>query len=197
MKIWIRSGLLGACLIAAITVGCNTTKTVKAAVKPEKERKAAPEFALKDADGRTAKLSDYKGKVVLLNFWATWCGPCKTEIPWFIDFEQQYKDQGFAVLGVSMDDDGWQVVKPYIDARKINYRVLLGDDAVSTLYGGVESLPTTFLIDRGGRVARVHIGLVPKSEYENDIHQLLDNAGGIQQERSGADAPAVSGGAGQ
>jgi len=123
--------------------------------------------------GQTVKLADYKGKVVLLNFWATWCGPCKIEIPWFIEFEQTHKDKGFAVLGVSMDEDGWDVVKPYLASHKINYRVLLGDDSVATLYGGVDSLPTTFILDKEGRIASIHVGLVSKGDYLNDIGVLL------------------------
>ena len=150
------------------------TATAKAAVKPEKERKTAPEFALKDSNGQTVHMSDYKGKVVLLDFWATWCGPCKIEIPWFMEFEQQLKDRGFAVLGVSMDEDGWNVVKPYIQQYKVNYRILLGNDQVGEIYGGVESLPTTFIIDRQGKIASVHIGLSGKDEFKNAITQLLD-----------------------
>ena len=119
-------------------------------------------------------MSDYKGKVVLLNFWATWCGPCKIEIPWFMDFEQNYKDKNFAVLGVSLDEDGWDAVKPYIAQKKINYRVVIGTEQVAQLYGEVDSLPTTFMIDREGRVAAVHVGLVSKSDYIHDIVQLLD-----------------------
>jgi peroxiredoxin len=143
-------------------------------VKPEGSRKPAPEFNLKDANGQTVHLSDYKGKVVLLDFWATWCGPCKIEIPWFMEFEQQLKDRGFAVVGVSMDEDGWNVVKPYIQQYKVNYRILLGNDQVGEIYGGVESLPTTFLIDRQGKIASVHIGLSGKDEFKNAINQLLD-----------------------
>lgn len=184
-----RSGLSAIIVLVLSLAACNTTRSVKAAVKAEKDRKTAPEFTLKDAEGKAVKLSDYKGKVVLLNFWATWCGPCKVEIPWFMDFEQQYKDRGFAVLGVSMDDDGWDAVKPYITARKINYRVLLGNDTVGGLYGGVDSLPTTFMIDRGGRVAAVHIGLVSKTDYLNDINHLL--ADGIVPE-TGSRAPAAT-----
>jgi cytochrome c biogenesis protein CcmG/thiol:disulfide interchange protein DsbE len=145
-------------------------------VKPEKDRKMAPEFDLKDAMGRTVKLSDYKGKIVLLNFWATWCGPCKLEIPWFIEFEQTYKDKGFAVLGVSMDEEGWEIVRPYIEKAKINYRMVIGNDSVATLYGGVDSLPTSFVIDKEGRIAAIHVGLVSKSSYQNDINQLLGSA---------------------
>ena len=184
MKSWLI-GTFAAVVLAATFSSCNSTTTVRAAVKPESARKPAPEFSLKDSGGKTVKLSDYKGKIVLLNFWATWCGPCKIEIPWFMDFEQEYKDRGFAVLGVSMDEDGWNAVKPYLETHKVNYRVLLGDDTVGGLYGGVESLPTTFIIDRDGRVAAVHIGLVSKSEYQNDIINLLEN--GKSTSGAGAD----------
>ena len=157
----------------AALVGCVGTTKAVSPVKPESQRKKAPEFTLKDSNGQLVKLSDFKGKVVVLNFWATWCGPCKIEIPWFIDFETRLKDQGFAVLGIAMDDDGWDAVKPYITAKKVNYRVMMGDDSIANLYGGVESLPTTFILDREGRIARTHVGLVSKSEYENDIQELL------------------------
>jgi peroxiredoxin len=153
--------------------GCGST-TVRAAVKSNNDRKVAPDFALKDGDGKTVHLSDYKGKVVLLDFWATWCAPCKIEIPWFMEFEQQYKDKGFAVLGVSMDEDGWTVVKPYLQQLKINYRIVLGNDKVGDAYGGVDSLPTTLLIDRQGRVAATHVGLSGgKEDFKNDIVNLL------------------------
>jgi len=154
-------------------ISCGSAPHARAAVKPAKERKKAPEFSLKDSTGKALKLSDLKGKVVLLNFWATWCGPCKIEIPWFIEFEQKYKDKGFAVLGVSMDEDGWKDVKPYVESKKINYRVVVGDDTTATLYGGVDSLPTTFIVDRDGKIAAVHVGLVSKSDYASDIEQVL------------------------
>src|ERR1039457_3735390 len=152
-------------------------RSVKAAVKPENDRKTAPEFTLKDSNGQTVHLADYKGKVVLLDFWATWCGPCKVEIPWFMEFEQQFKARGFAVLGVSMDEDGWTSVKPYIVKQKINYRILLGNDQVGDAYGGVESLPTTFVIDRDGRIAARHEGIEPsngKDELRDEINRLLE-----------------------
>lgn len=125
--------------------------------------------------GKPAHLSDFRGKVVVLNFWATWCAPCQEEIPWFISFEQQYKDRDFVVLGVSLDDDGWKVVKPYIEQKKMNYPVLLGGDTVSVLYGGIESLPTTFVIDREGRIASTHVGLVSKNTYGKEILSLLES----------------------
>jgi peroxiredoxin len=148
--------------------GINTS-----AVKSDKNRHLAPDFALKDADGKVVHLSDYRGKVVLLDFWATWCGPCKIEIPWFIDFQRKNQDKGLVVLGVSMDDDGWNVVKPFIKGLKMNYRVVIGDDKTAQLYGGVDALPTTFLIDREGRIAAVHVGLVDRKEFENGIEELL------------------------
>jgi cytochrome c biogenesis protein CcmG/thiol:disulfide interchange protein DsbE len=153
-------------------------------------RRAAPDFELKDADGRPVRLSDYRGKVVLLNFWATWCGPCTVEIPWFVEFERRHKDQGFAVLGISMDEDGWEAVRPFMSHLGINYRVLMGSDEVSRRYGGVDSLPTTFLIDREGKVAKVHVGLVSKGRYENELLELLSSAGagGNRSARPGARA---------
>ena len=160
----------GACLLA---ISCADSTPVKAAVKPVKDRRPAPDFALKDSTGKVVKLSDFKGKIVLLNFWATWCGPCRIEIPWFVEFEQKHKDKGFAVLGVAMDDEGWTVVKPYVERQKMNYRVVIGTDEVASHYGGVDSLPTSFVIDREGKIAAVHIGLVSKKNYENDLNELL------------------------
>jgi thiol-disulfide isomerase/thioredoxin len=160
--------------MAGLSAGCARPRaSAQSGPRAEKDRKPAPDFTLKDAHGQPMKLSGYKGKVVLLNFWATWCGPCKIEIPWFIEFEREYKDRGFAVLGVAMDDDGWESVKPYIEGRRVNYRVAIGSEEMATLYGGVDSLPTSFIIDREGRIADVHIGLVSKSEYRDGIVQLL------------------------
>jgi peroxiredoxin len=158
---------------AALLLAACSSDTSRPKLKPASERRDAPDFALKDENGKTVHLSDYRGKVVLLNFWATWCGPCKIEIPWFVDFERRLKGQGFAVLGVSMDEDGWQAVKPFVSEFGVNYRILLGNDSVAQLYGGIDALPTTFIIDRDGRVAATHQGLVSKSRYENDIKQLF------------------------
>ena len=165
----------GALALTCLGLACSSAPTsAKAAVKSENERKVAPDFALKDSNGATVKLSDYKGKVVLLDFWATWCGPCKIEIPWFIEFEQTYKDKGFAVLGVSMDEDGWTAVKPYLLEHKLNYRVALGNEQVGQMYGGLDALPTTFMIDRAGKIAKVHIGLeTGKDGFQNEINSLL------------------------
>jgi cytochrome c biogenesis protein CcmG/thiol:disulfide interchange protein DsbE len=142
-------------------------------IKDDSARKNAPDFELKDADGKVVHLSDYKGKVVLLDFWATWCGPCGVEIPWFTEFQRKYKDRGFTVLGVSMDDGGWKDVKPFVAAQKINYQIVLGDDKTSDRFGDVEALPTTFVIDRQGRIASVHVGLTDRKEFDDAIQKLL------------------------
>src|SRR5438552_7496165 len=169
--------LMAASLAAVLTLGgCNSSSGVRAAgsgTKADKDRKPAPEFELKDADGKTVRLSDYKGKVVLLDFWATWCGPCKIEIPWLKDFQRKYKDRGFEVIGVSMDEEGWQVVKPFVSEVGINYRIVIGDDSTAQLYGGVDALPTAFVIDREGRIAAVHVGLTSKGEIQHGIEEVL------------------------
>jgi peroxiredoxin len=167
--------LFSALALGSFLVGCSSgARTVKAAsLRPSSERKVAPDFALKDADGRTVRLSDYKGKVVLLDFWATWCGPCRMEIPWFIEMQRQNRDRGFEVLGVSMDDNGWEDVKPFLAEMGVNYRIVIGNDRTAAIYGGVESLPTTFLIDREGRIAVVHVGLASRKDIQDGVEQLL------------------------
>jgi cytochrome c biogenesis protein CcmG/thiol:disulfide interchange protein DsbE len=142
--------------------------------KDASSRKMAPDFALKDMNGKTVRLSDYRGQVVLLNFWATWCGPCKIEIPWFVEFQRTYKDRGFTVLGVSVDEDGWEAVRPFLASRQVNYPVVVSTLEVEQQYGGVEALPVSFLIDREGRIAATHVGLVTKKTYEDEIRRLLD-----------------------
>jgi peroxiredoxin len=178
LKFVISTNRRFACLVAVLALvtslcSCSASSSTKAASKSSRERKPAPEFTLTDANGSSVKLSDYRGKVVLLNFWATWCGPCTLEIPWFIEFEQEYKSRGLEVVGISMDDDGWAAVKPYVSEHKMNYRVLMGDDSVSQLYGGVDALPTSFIIDRDGNIASVHVGLAGKDEYLEEIRSLL------------------------
>ncbi len=172
------AAVLGLLLLGCWTTACSSSKPVEAgSAKPHKDRKTAPDFALKDADGKTVRLSDYRGKVVLLDFWATWCGPCKVEIPWFMEFQRKHKDRGFEVLGVAMDEEGWDAVKPFVHHLGINYRVVLGNDDITASYGGVEALPTTFLIDRQGRIAAVHVGLAARSDFENGINELLEDGG--------------------
>jgi peroxiredoxin len=182
-----------AALAGCIFVGCSQRAAAADPVKPEKDRHPAPEFTLKDAAGKTVQLAEYKGKVVLLDFFATWCGPCKIEIPWFIEMERAHKDRGFSVLGVSMDDEGWEVVKPFLQELNVNYRVVIGNDFTAQAYGGVEALPTTFLIDREGKIAAVHVGLVGRKEFENGIEKLLQAP--MPVALTSSPVPAMAGGA--
>jgi len=164
-----RPAPLGAAPLAfavmAVVAVCMLASCVK--------QRPTPDFALKDATGETVQLSDYHGKVVLLNFWATWCAPCKIEIPWFMEFQREYKDRNFAVLGVSMDEDGWDAVRPYMNEHKFNYRIVIGNDDVGKLFGEIDDLPTTFIIDRDGHVVKKHVGLISKRDYEDEIGALL------------------------
>jgi peroxiredoxin len=185
----IATALLLGCLIS----GCSTSPTVRAAnVKPDKDRHDAPDFALKDVDGKIVHLSDYRGKVVLLDFWATWCGPCKIEIPWFMEMQRKNKDRGFEVVGVAMDDEGWEVVKPFLATLAVNYRVVMGNDTTASTYGGVDALPTTFLIDRTGKIAAVHIGLTSKKEFEDGVEQLLQSPASASAARAADSAAAAA-----
>jgi peroxiredoxin len=144
----------------------------RAALQPRGQRKPAPEFALQDSSGRNVRLNDYRGKVVLLDFWATWCHGCKLEIPWFAEFSHKYGDKGVAVVGVSLDSDGWKVVAPFIKTAQVPYQIILGNDVVSKAYG-IESMPDTFLIDRQGLVAAVYNGMVDKKNVEDNLRAML------------------------
>jgi thiol-disulfide isomerase/thioredoxin len=145
--------------------------TFVAAIAAE-PRTAAPGFVLHDASGAPIKLSDYKGKVVLLDFWATWCGGCKQEIPWFIEFENTYRDRGLVSIGVAMDEEGWKTVTPWLAEHPINYQIVLWDTAIVKDYH-LTNLPVTVLIDRDGRIADSHLGVVPKDDWEKKIQELL------------------------
>jgi peroxiredoxin len=136
------------------------------------QRRTMPEFTLTDASGQPVRLSDFRGKVVLLNFWTASCRQCDGEIPWFMEFQQTYRD-GLVVLGVSLDKDGWASARPYLEERRINYRVMVGGDELVRQYGRLRSIPTTLIIDKWGRIAVTHAGFCAKSEYETDTTALL------------------------
>jgi peroxiredoxin len=160
--------------VSVLTLFCSLSLAVSAAVKDPKARSTAPDFSLPDAAGAAVKLSDFRGKVVLLNFWAASCEPCNIEIPWFNEFLKSYGERGFAVLAIAMDEGGWTVVKPYIPKNNIRYKVLLGNELTAKAYGGVQALPTSFLIDRDGKIAARHIGISGQSVLEEDIRKLLE-----------------------
>jgi peroxiredoxin len=168
----IRPTSVGIALIAVLLVLCSILSARVPAAAPDESRKAAPDFTLNDSKGAPVKLSDYKGRVVLLDFWATWCYGCGLEIPWFVDYEKKYKDSGLAVIGVSMDDDGWPVVKPFIEAKEINYAIVLGNADLAKLYK-VKNMPVTLLIDREGKIAESYFGMVDRASCEAKIQSLL------------------------
>jgi cytochrome c biogenesis protein CcmG/thiol:disulfide interchange protein DsbE len=133
----------------------------------------APDFELPSLDGRKVKLSDFRGQAVLLNFWATWCSPCKIEMPWFVDLQKQYGKDGLVVLGVAMDDTESTKIAEFAHELGVNYPVLLGTDRVSDDYGDVRALPTTFYIDRNGTIVAKAVGLLGRQEIEEDIRKAL------------------------
>ena len=138
--------------------------------------KAAPSFTLQDLNGKPVSLSDFKGKVIVLDFWATWCPPCVIEIPHFIELYEQYKDQGFAMVGISLDREGISVVKSFVRKYQINYPILMTDGQVDRVYGGITAIPTTFVIDSAGNIRQKYIGYRDKAVFEADIKALLTEA---------------------
>jgi peroxiredoxin len=165
--------ILGAIGVAAFTFFAFAEKSL--GITPANSRKSATDFTLQDATGAPIRLSDYKGKIVLLDFWATWCHGCGTEILWYMEFQNKYKDRGLSVIGISMDDDGWKSVKPFITEHKVNYTVLIGNENLAKQYA-VEQMPVTLLIDQDGRIAESHTGVVDRNAFEADIRTLLDEA---------------------
>jgi peroxiredoxin len=147
---------------------------------PDLRGKRAPEFSLRSVDGKKVSLSDYKGKAVLINFWATWCAPCKIEMPWLVSLRNQYAPQGFEILGVNADDAGTPRTKlvKFGQEQGLNYPLLVGDDAMSRKYGGVEFLPTSYFVGRDGKIVAETAGLVSKSEVEASIKKALAAGGG-------------------
>jgi cytochrome c biogenesis protein CcmG/thiol:disulfide interchange protein DsbE len=156
--------------------------TASDSAAPNSDDAALQTLPLVDLDGKPVTLADYKGKVVLVNFWATWCEPCKIETPWLIDFQQKYASRGLVILGVAMDEEGSKIVTPYIASQTfdvngqkepINYRILLGDDDIADKFGGVEGYPTSMLFTRDGQKVKTLIGLEDYGEIDKDIQGLL------------------------
>jgi peroxiredoxin len=162
-SVFARIALVAACFALPAKVPADLTVA--------SSRKAAPDFTLTDSKGTPVKLSDYKGRVILLDFWATWCGGCKVEIPWYMEF-RKYKGSGLSAIGVSLDEDGWKSVKPFLKRKAINYPIVVGDDGLAKLYS-VEQMPVTLLIDRDGKIADAHAGMVDKDAFEGEIQALL------------------------
>lgn len=132
----------------------------------------APDFSLTSTNGESIKLSDYQGKVVILDFWATWCPPCRKGIPDLVEIQNEFKDD-VIVIGVSLDDDTKSEVVPFMKEYGINYPVVYGDNKVVTDFGSINAIPTSFIINKKGEIVEKHVGLVPKSTYVNRIKQIL------------------------
>jgi peroxiredoxin len=176
------AGFIIAFVWVCITPALFGQQDVHAALTPAANRKPAPAFQLVTQDGTKMQISDYRGKVVLLNFWATDCGGCVLEIPSFIELQREYKDKGFAAVGVSMDisyeslkdaAEAWGRVRPFMAKHGVNYTILMGDDAVSKAYA-LDTFPATYLIDKSGRIAASYVGiLVDKENVAKNIRSLL------------------------
>ncbi len=161
-----------ACMANAIALTSSSLQTI---ANPALGAQKAPAWRLRNLDGRFVQLSDLKGKVVLLNFWATWCGPCRREIPDLIALQAKYAAQGLVVVGVSIDTTGAATVKAFAQKMKINYPMLMGDDETVAAYGNFQIIPTTFFIDRAGRIAGRQEGGADQATFEAAVKPLLGN----------------------
>jgi len=136
----------------------------------------APDFSLVNQSGEKIQLSDYRGDVVILDFWATWCPPCKAEIPDFVDLHEKYKDEGLTIIGVSLDQTGWSDVRPFLKNYNVEYPVVLGTRELVEKYGNIRSIPTTFVIDPDGKIQKKYVGYKPGSVFEDDYMAMREGS---------------------
>ncbi len=158
--------------VAVILFGLLSAPVASAQVAGESSDGVAPDFTLETMDGEPLRLSDLQGRIVVLNFWATWCPPCRYEIPYFIEMQDEYADD-VVFVGVSIDEGGWDDVRPFAEEYGINYPLLLDDGVVSEEYGGAYVLPTTFVLDREGRIEVFAPGMVREAELRQVIEMMI------------------------
>lgn len=161
------------CLIAALSLFSQAAAAQLPVIRFVRNPDPAPDFKVKDIDGNDLSVEAYKGKVVLLNFWATWCGPCRAEIPSLIELQSKYKDR-LQIIGMDVDDEDENTVRDVVKNEVINYPVALTTLQVRLAYGGISALPTVFVIDTEGRVVQKHVGLFNPELYEIEVRALLD-----------------------
>jgi peroxiredoxin len=137
------------------------------------QKQKAPNFSLKSYDGKIVELAKLRGKVVVVNFWATWCPPCRAEIPDFIKVYDVNKSKGLEIIGIALDEDGWSKVNPFVERNKINYPIVLGTMEVVQQYGGIEGIPTTFIVDKKGNIVDHQVGMLTKEMLDQKIKVLL------------------------
>ena len=160
--------LAAAGLMLAASSSCRAEPTLPA---------PAPAWKLLDLDGKEVSSDNFKGKVLIVDFWATWCPPCREEIPGYAELQKKYGADGLVVIGISVDSKGAAAVKKFADKFPVPYQVLMADDKVVTAFGGMDAIPTTFLIDREGIIRDRKVGAVPPAEYEKRLLKVLKPAG--------------------
>jgi len=174
MKPHCASRSLNVSLIALLAVGIVCSSTARArAQETSLAGKPAPGWQLKDLNGKSVKFSDFRRKVVILNFWATWCAPCRIEIPHFVELQKEYADKGFTVIGISLDDQGPEAVKKFVKQLAVDYPIVIGNEKVTEAYGRIDAIPATFVIDRQGHIVSQHLGYDDKATFEKEIQSLL------------------------
>ena len=133
----------------------------------------APNFVLTTSSGKEIELQKLSGKVVVVNFWATWCGPCRAEIPGMLEVYAKYKEKGLEIVGISLDQSGWRVINPFVERMNITYPVVWDRGEVAQAYGGIQAIPTTFIIDREGNVVKRHMGYLSREAFEQVLQQYI------------------------
>lgn len=180
MKKALHKGLIILVLLVIWASGCGVKTEreeigeLEEVVSAKKEWGNAADFTLPDLDGNSLTLSEFKGKVIILNFWATWCPPCRKEIPDFVELYEKYKDEGLLIIGVNLDGGDSRSVKQFSKNYKINYPIVLGNVNVTQDYGGIRGIPTTFVIDRKGDIKKKYIGYQPRAIFEDAAKRLLE-----------------------